>query len=253
MSLLNHKILGEGKPLIILHGLFGYLDNWITLGKKWAEDRKVILVDQRNHGNSFHSNEFNYPIMADDLSKLMKEMDIDSASILGHSMGGKTAMNFAVQYPEKVEQLIIADIGPKFYPVHHHTIIKAFYSVPVKDLKSRSEADDALSEHIDDFGIRQFLLKNLAREKDGFRWKMNLDVIANQIEEVGKALNQNASYEGATLFVRGSKSDYILDEDINMMHSIFKNCKLETVEGAGHWLHAEKPKEFYQIVNEFLD
>jgi pimeloyl-ACP methyl ester carboxylesterase len=123
----------------------------------------------------------------------------------------------------------------------------------VKDLKSRNEADDALAEHISDFGIRQFLLKNLAREKEGFRWKMNLDVIANQIEEVGKALNQNASYEGATLFVRGSKSDYILDEDINMMHSIFKHCKLETVEGAGHWLHAEKPTAFYQIVNEFLD
>jgi len=253
MTILNHKILGEGKPLIILHGLFGSLDNWMTLGKKWSETHKVILVDQRNHGNSFHADEFNYQILAEDLNQLMNHLKIDKATIIGHSMGGKTAMTFAVEFPEKVEKLIIADIGPKSYPVHHHEIIKAFYSVPVDKLESRKEADEILSKRIDDFGVRQFLLKNLSREKSGFEWKMNLDVISQKIEEVGKSLNQNATFEKATLFIRGSKSDYVLDEDINMMHSIFKNCQLQTVEGAGHWLHAEKPKEFFEAVKHFLN
>lgn len=252
MSLLNHKILGEGEPLVILHGLFGSLDNWMTLGKKWAEDRQVILVDQRNHGNSFHSDEFNYSVMADDLAKLLNHLKINKATILGHSMGGKTAMEFAINHQEKVEKLIVADIGPKYYPVHHHTILKAFYSVPVKELKSRNEADDMVSKLIPDFSTRQFLLKNLAREKDGFSWKMNLDVIANNIEEVGKAMNQNAKFEKSTLFVRGSKSDYILNDDVNLIHSIFSKSKLETIEGAGHWLHAEKPDEFFEVVNSFL-
>ena len=253
MTLLNHKILGEGEPLVILHGLFGSLDNWMTLGKKWAEDRQVILVDQRNHGNSFHADEFNYQLMAQDLQKLLSHLKITKATILGHSMGGKTAMQFAIQYPEKVEKLIIADIGPKFYPVHHQTILKGFYSVPVNEIKSRNEADDILSEQITEFGIRQFLLKNLARDKNGFSWKMNLDVIAKNIEEVGKALNQNATFDKPTLFVRGGNSDYITNDDANMIHSIFTDSKLETIDGAGHWLHAEKPDEFFELINSFLN
>ncbi|WP_420384860.1 alpha/beta fold hydrolase [Roseivirga sp.] len=252
MSLLNHKILGEGKPLVILHGLFGSLDNWMTLGKKWAEDRQVILVDQRNHGNSFHSDDFSYQVMAEDLLKLLNHLQLDKITLLGHSMGGKTAMEFATHHEEKIEKLIVADIGPKYYPVHHHTIIKAFYSVPVASLQSRNEADDILAQQIPDFGIRQFLLKNLAREKNGFRWKMNLDVIANKIEEVGKSLNQNAGFGKPTLFVRGSKSDYILNDDLNLIHSIFSDSRLETIENADHWLHAEKPQEFFQIVNSFM-
>lgn len=252
MSLLNYKILGEGEPLVILHGLFGSLDNWMTLGKKWAEERQVILVDQRNHGNSFHAEEFNYSVMADDLAKLLHHLKVNKATILGHSMGGKTAMEFAITHPEKVEKLIVADIGPKYYPVHHHTILKAFYSVPVKELKSRNEADGIVSELIPDFGTRQFLLKNLAREKNGFSWKMNLDVIANKIEEVGKSLNQNAHFNKPALFVRGSKSDYILNDDANLIHSVFSNSKLETIDDAGHWVHAEKPDEFFEVVNSFL-
>ncbi|MEC7755949.1 alpha/beta fold hydrolase [Roseivirga sp. UBA1976] len=253
MSTLNHKILGEGEPLVILHGLFGSLDNWMTLGKKWAEYQKVILVDQRNHGNSFHHNEFSYGVMAQDLKQLLNELNITKCTLLGHSMGGKTAMEFAVAFPEMIERLIVADIGPKSYPVHHTTIIKAFYSVPLKNLSSRNEADELLKEQIPDFGTRQFLLKNLARSKEGFSWKMNLDIIAKNIEEVGKGLNQNARFEKPTLFIRGSKSDYVLNDDLNLIHSIFTNSKVETIEGAGHWLHAEKPTEFFEIVNAFLD
>lgn len=252
MSTLNYKVLGEGEPLIILHGLFGSLDNWVTLGKKFAEDFKVYLIDQRNHGNSFHDPSFSYSAMSEDLYRFMGEMNIEKASIIGHSMGGKTVMEFATKYPDKINKLVIADIGPKSYPVHHSTILKAFYSVPVQNLTSRKQADEILSELISDFGIRQFLLKNLTREGDGFRWKMNLDVIASNIEEVGKGLNQNASFNKETLFIRGGNSDYILDDDFYAIKSIFPKSKIETVAGAGHWLHAEKPADFYEKVTQFL-
>lgn len=252
MKKLNYKKFGEGTPLIILHGLFGSLDNWITMARRFSEHYQVFIVDQRNHGLSFHSPEFSYGHMANDLLDLMNSERIASAHLLGHSMGGKTVMNFAVDHQERVNKLIVADIGPKYYPVHHTQIIKALYSIPVSELSSRKEADEIMSRAINNFGIRQFLLKNLLRDGDAFKWKMNLDVIAKNIEEVGKALNQNASYQGETLFIRGANSDYIQDSDMFLINSIFLKAKLATIEGAGHWLHAEKPEEFYQIVMKFL-
>jgi len=252
MNQLNFKVFGEGQPLIILHGLFGSLDNWITLARKFAEHYKVYIVDQRNHGLSFHAEEFNYELMAQDLADLMSYEKIESAHLIGHSMGGKTAMNFAVSYPQKVDQLVIADIGPKYYPVHHMQIIKALYSIRLEELTARKDADEKMSELIKNVGIRQFLLKNLQRDGDVFRWKMNLDAIAKQIEEVGKALNQNAQYVKETLFIKGANSDYIQDGDMILINSIFPKARLETIEGAGHWLHAEKPKEFYDVVAKFL-
>ena len=251
MSLLNHKILGNGEPLVILHGLFGSLDNWITLAKKWSEFYQVVLVDQRNHGNSFHDEEFSYWAMAEDLKELLDHLDLESVNLIGHSMGGKTAMTFAERYPDAINKLIIADIGPKAYPVHHSTIIDAFYSVPVNELKSRNEADDVLKHLIPEFGIRQFLLKNLARTSDGFKWKMNLDVIARNIEEVGKPTFSN--YSGETLFINGGNSNYILNEDKEEINSSFSNTTYQTINEAGHWLHAEKPQEFFQGVNTFLN
>jgi pimeloyl-ACP methyl ester carboxylesterase len=253
MEQLYFRTLGEGTPLIILHGLFGSSDNWLTLGKRFAEKYKVYLIDQRNHGQSFHSSEFSYPAMAKDLEDFMQIEKIDSANIIGHSMGGKTAMEFAVTSPSKVKKLIIADIGPKYYPVHHATILKGLFSINLKTLGSRKEADDQLAKFIADFGTRQFLLKNLGRNGDDFEWKVNLNVIAQEIEQVGKGLNQNATYTKTTLFVRGGKSDYILDSDMNLIHSIFTNSKVETIEGSGHWLHAEKPDEFFLIASKFLE
>ncbi len=250
--MLNYKSFGEGKPLLILHGLFGSLDNWVTLGRKFGEDFKVYLVDQRNHGQSFHSSDFSYDLMSEDLCQFMGELGLPKAHVIGHSMGGKTAMEFARKYPEKVEKLIVADIGPKSYPVHHSQIIKAFYAIPINDLSFRKEADDKLSSLITDFGVRQFLLKNLSREGQGFKWKMNLDAIAANIEEVGKALNQNALIKNETLFLRGGNSDYVLNDDFNLIHSVFPNSKVDTIEDVGHWLHAEKPTEFYNKVSEFL-
>ena len=252
MRLLNHKVLGEGQPLVILHGLFGSLDNWITLGKKWSESYQVILVDQRNHGHSFHDEEFSYWAMSEDLKELLDELNVSQINLIGHSMGGKTAMTFAERYPQYLDKLIVADIGPKAYPVHHSTIINAFYEVPVEELKSRNEADEVLKHLIPEFGTRQFLLKNLARTSEGFKWKMNLDVIARNIEEVGKLTSPSSPYDGNTLFINGGNSDYILPEDLVEIKKGFVNASFHTLENAGHWLHAEKPAEFFEAVNQFL-
>ena len=253
MSLLNYKILGEGSPLVILHGLFGSLDNWITLAKKWSETHQVIMVDQRNHGQSFHDEEFSYWAMSEDLKELLDELEIDKIDLIGHSMGGKTAMTFSDRFPEYLDKLIVADIGPKGYPVHHSAIIDAFYEVPVAELKSRGQADDILKHLVPEFGTRQFLLKNLARTADGFKWKMNLDVIARNIEEVGKPTFPQGGYHEKTLFINGGSSDYIQTEDLEEIKASFTNSKFITIAGAGHWLHAEKPAAFYSAVNEFLN
>ena len=252
MKQLFFRTLGEGKPLVILHGLFGSSDNWLTLGKRYAEDYKVYLVDQCNHGQSFHDEEFTYESMAGDLNEFFDAQNLDKAHVLGHSMGGKTAMVFATTWPGKVDKLIVADIGPQSYPVHHATILKGLFAVKPESLTSRKEADERLAVHVPEMGVRQFLLKNLMRTGDGFGWKINLDAIASQIEQIGKGLNQNTSYTQPTLFVRGSKSDYIKDSDINLIHSIFTSCQLATIEGAGHWLHAERPAEFFDLTIDFL-
>ena len=252
MQELYFRALGKGQPLIILHGLLGTSDNWITLGKRYAEHFKVYILDLRNHGQSFHDDEFNYPVMAQDLLDFMNSHDIDQANIIGHSMGGKVAMTFAAEHPSRVDRLIIADIGPQAYPPHHETIFKGLFSLDLAKLESRKEADEKLSEHIPDFGVRQFLLKNLARNADSFEWKMNLEIIAKEIDRIGMGLSQNASYDGSTLFVRGGKSDYVKDSDMNLIHSIFKNCELKTIEGVGHWLHAEKPDAFYDLTLDYL-
>lgn len=238
--------------MFILHGLFGSLDNWNTLGKRFAEDRMVILVDQRNHGRSFHDDTMNYEVMADDLSILMNELGIEKADILGHSMGGKTVMKFALIYPENVDRLIVADIGPQDYPSHHDTILEALTAVDLQEVDSRSDAEEILSQHISQQGVIQFLAKNLYwKEKGRLAWRMNLPVIIDNMEEILSSIG-DSSYDGPTLFIRGGMSDYIKDEDLMALHMQFIDSKVMTIEDAGHWLHAESPDEFYSIVQEFL-
>lgn len=252
MQDLYFRELGQGEPLIILHGLFGSSDNWLTLGRRFAEDFKVYIIDQRNHGQSFHDNDFTYEAMARDLERFLAQQNIKQAHILGHSMGGKTAMVFASMCPDLVKKLIVADIGPQSYPVHHSTILKGLFSIPLDTLSSRKQADEQLAQFVPEMGVRQFLLKNLMRTVDGFAWKINLPVIASQIEQIGKGLNQNTSYHQPALFIRGGRSDYIKDTDLNLIHSIFTDSEVKTIEQAGHWLHAEKPQEFYDEVINFL-
>ncbi len=249
---LNYKELGEGCPLIILHGLFGSSDNWISIGRSLAETRKVYLVDQRNHGESPHSEVFNYEVMVADLKELIDDLSIDHFDLIGHSLGGKTAMLFATQFPNLINKLVIVDIGPKQYPVHHDTILEGLNSINLETLTSRSEADKALAPFVPVLGTRQFLLKNIKRTPDGFEWKINLEIIEKDIAEVGKPLAKEAKFNNPTLFIRGSLSNYILDNDMTLVQSHFPKVKLATINRASHWVHAEKPQEFLDELTKFL-
>lgn len=255
MQSLYAKIIGEGKPLIILHGFLGMSDNWKTLGAKYASAGfQSHLVDQRNHGRSFHSQEFHYDLLASDLKSYMQEHNLVKAHILGHSMGGKTAMQFACNYPEMSEKLIVADIAPKFYPPHHQSIIDGLNSLNFDEIDSRGAADEALSAHINEWGIRQFLLKNLYWiEKGKLALRFNLDVLSTKMEEIGENIGSTNSFNGPTLFLKGDRSEYIVQADLAEIEKHFPNAKLQTIENAGHWLHAENPNQFLEKTLQFLN
>ena len=252
---LNYKELGEGKPLVIVHGLFGSLDNWITHGKRFAElGYHVFLVDQRNHGRSPHSEEFTYEAMSSDLLEFINDHIKKPVSIIGHSMGGKTAMHFAKDHPDYIEKLIVVDIGPKYYPPHHESVISAFNAVDPATLSSRSEGDKIMLEYIKEPGVRMFLLKNLIRaESNNFSWKMNLPVITKNIEEVGKEQSALGEIPVRTLFIHGGNSDYILRSDKPIIREQFTNCTFVEISGAGHWVHAEQSESFFLTAKTFLD
>ncbi|MEY2971007.1 MAG: hypothetical protein RLZZ599_1380 [Bacteroidota bacterium] len=248
------KKYGEGRPLFILHGLFGMGDNWATHAKLFAEQGwEVHAIDQRNHGRSPQLPEHNYDAMVADLEAYMDTHGIEKATMLGHSMGGKTVMHFAVARPARVEALIVVDIAPKSYPVHHQVYIDAMQSLDFNTLSSRKEADELLAKTVFNEGIRQFFLKSLYRKtKDQFDFRFNLDVLADQIEFVGEAL-EFGYYDAPTLFIAGAQSGYILPEDHQKIFEHFPQARIHTIEGAGHWVHAEAFEEFSTIVLEFLD
>ena len=252
--MLYSKIEGTGKPLLIIHGFLGMSDNWKTIGFQFAaEGFQVHLLDLRNHGKSFHSEEFNYEIMAQDVLDYCKANNLEKVSIIGHSMGGKTAMLFAAKYPEMVEKLIVADIGPKFYPQHHQVIFEALNAVDFTKKPSRNEVEEIMSQYITDFGTRQFLLKSLYWQEPGqLAFRFNLAVFNNNMDEIGKPLPENAIFNKPTLFIRGGNSNYILDEDFQNIQQHFPESRIETIPDVGHWLHAENPKLFYEITNSFL-
>mgnify|MGYP001813466707 CR=1 FL=1 len=240
--LLNHKIQGEGPALVVLHGLFGSLDNWQTLANQFASSGfKVITADLRNHGRSPHSDEFNFDVMADDLLELIDSLGLEKPILAGHSLGGKVVMKFSIKYPEKSRALTVVDIAPRYYPVHHREIIAGLRAIPVPGIGSRSEADEILSSHIHSSSVRQFLLKNLSREGDGFSWKMNLEVIEKEIENVGEAIMVSSQVEQPALFLKGGKSDYITFDDEKEIFNMFSKVDVKTCPEAGHWIHAETP------------
>ncbi|MBT8311293.1 MAG: alpha/beta fold hydrolase [Flavobacteriaceae bacterium] len=255
MKILHSNILGEGKPLLILHGFLGMSDNWKTLGTQFVKmGYEVHLLDQRNHGKSFWSEDFNYDLLADDLVRYLEHYKLDKVDILGHSMGGKTAMTFACAHPERIDKLIVADIAPKFYPPHHQYILDALLAIPEEKLRSRSAADFALAQDLHDWSIRQFLLKSLHWvEKGKLDFRFNLRVLAGKMEEIGDALDSGAIFNGPVLFLRGSRSEYVSDDDYATIINHFPNARMETVSDAGHWLHAENPQEFMQFSAEFLN
>lgn len=250
---LNFKKSGQGEPLIILHGLFGSADNWFSIAKELEKDFTLYLVDQRNHGDSPHSDDWNYQVMAEDLKELMDDEALDSAYIMGHSMGGKTVMTFAMNYPAKVKKMIVADIAPRFYPLHHQRILEGLNAIPMGELKSRKEADDILAKYINIPGIRQFLLKSLGRDENGkFIWKINLPVITEKIANVGEELKSDIPFEKPTLFMGGANSDYITEKDKEEIERLFPNSHVIYIKDAGHWLHAEQPAAVIETVKAFL-
>jgi esterase len=260
-SVLNSIILSSSsippsgvRRLLILHGFLGMSDNWKSIGQQFAADGfQVHLLDLRNHGRSFHSDEFSYELMANDVYNYCQANDLEKIDILGHSMGGKTAMLFAALHPEMVEKLIVADIGPKFYPQHHQTILAGLNAVDFSLKPSRTEVEAVLSSYISDFGTRQFLLKSLYWIEVGqLAFRFNLAVFNKKIEEIGKALSENAVVANPTLFIRGGNSNYILEEDFELIQRHFPDVRIETIPNAGHWLHAENPQLFYEIASSFL-
>lgn len=250
---LHFRKSGQGKPLIILHGLFGSSDNWFSLAKVFAEHFTVYLVDQRNHGQSPHADDMNYKLLTEDLDKFILEHHIENPHIIGHSMGGKTAMNFAVKYPDKLHKLIVVDIAPKQYPVHHDHILDGLHDINLTTLTSRNEADQLLSKQVPEPAVRQFLLKNLARnEESKFEWRINIHAIDEHIREIGAGMQYDGQFTGPTLFIKGARSNYYAPGDEENILNIFPTAQFTTLN-TGHWVQAEDPKAFAETVFDFLN
>lgn len=251
---LNFKKYGEGlENLIIIHGFLGSLDNWHTLATEFSKDYIVYTVDMRNHGKSPHTENHNIKLMVNDLAEFMEQQNIASANILGHSMGGKVAMQFAFDYTDKVERLIVADIAPRQYKRGHDSVLEALNAVDFTKVTKRKDTEDIMMHLVPDFGTRQFLLKNLTTAANGgYNWRVNLNVLDRDYEEIIKPIEYDGVFLKPALFLRGELSTYIKPSDELEIQEHFINAQIETISGAGHWLHAENPKEFYEKVIRFL-
>lgn len=256
MEILHSKIYGSdqsGLPLLVFHGLFGMLDNWGSFGKEMGEFFPVHLIDLRNHGKSFHSDEMSHDHLAEDILNYMDAHHLEKVNLLGHSLGGKAVMQFAISHPAKLQKLIVVDIAPKAYPPHHQGILKALQSVDFQSLSSRQEVEDALQKYIPEKAVVQFLAKNLYwTEEKKLAWRFNLSALSEKYSEfVSKAI-QFGTFNGETLFVAGGKSNYILPQDQFSIKQQFPGAQFKTIKNAGHWVQAENPADFNAAVTEFL-
>ena len=249
--MLHYRVLGKGDPLVILHGLFGSSDNWQSQAKIFAEFYTVYLVDLRNHGHSFWSEEHSYALMAKDLRVLTEELNLKNIILLGHSMGAKVAMTFAQQHPTILKKLILVDMGIKEYPMHHQHILAGIKSLNLSEYTSRGEAERVLEVHLENPGVRQFLLKNLYwKTKGELAWRMNVPILEKNMGEILSAIPKQVVLT-TTIFIRGELSNYILDEDIPDIENVFPDSEFETILGAGHWVHTEAQEEFIHVVLGF--
>jgi pimeloyl-ACP methyl ester carboxylesterase len=250
---LHFKESGQGRAVILLHGLFGSADNWHQIALGLAEHFQVFAVDQRNHGQSPHSDEINYPLMAADVEKFFIARGIQSAFVIGHSMGGKTAMQFALQFPGRVEKLVVADMAPRAYAPADGKIIAALLALDLPKFQTRQQIEEALAPDVPSLVLRRFLLKNLGRDSaGGFFWKINLRGLSGNNFHLRQPVSALAPFAKPVLFIRGGKSNYINAEDEPLMRGLFPRSEVKTIAEAGHWVHADKPVEFLRLVSEFL-
>jgi esterase len=251
--ILHSTITGKGTPLLILHGYFGMSDNWKTLGNQFSDDFQVHLIDQRNHGRSFHADTFNYEVLVEDLYSYIQAHQLEQVYLIGHSMGGKTAMLFAVIHPKLVEKLIIVDISPREYQPHHNAILAGLNAIDFSIDNTRGKVDKKLACFIPELGVRQFLLKNVFwKEKGQLAFRFNLASLTENNSEVGEALPPFTVFEKEALFLKGQNSDYITERETATISAHFTRSKIIEIKNAGHWLHAENPTQFYTEVCEFL-
>jgi esterase len=250
---LHFEVVGNGAPLIILHGLLGSADNWRSMSRSLGAHYKVFAVDLRNHGRSPHSEIFDYDVMTADLRESMEQQALRRVMLLGHSMGGKVAMQFAIDHSEQVDRLVVVDIAPKPYELSQRYVLDALRSLDLTRYKSFAEIDAALAAEISSETLRQFLLKNLARDEDGLlRWKINLEAIDRNYDKLGRGVAPERNFNKPTLFIRGARSNYIEDDDAPLIRQIFPQAEIATLPEAGHWVHVDLPEEFFQTVLNFL-
>jgi pimeloyl-ACP methyl ester carboxylesterase len=253
---LFHREYGQGQPAIILHGLFGQSDNWVTVGRRIADQFHVYIPDQRNHGQSPHTAIHSFPAMADDLAEFIEEHQIENPVLIGHSMGGKVAMTYALENPGKVQKLVIIDISPRKYPerITHTQIISQMMGIDLESTKTRGEVEKILDSKIPDPRVRMFILKNLYYKIDGnLAWRLNLDAINQSMDLLFDGIRSESQYKGPTLFIRGGRSDYVPDEDTPLIKSMFPEAIIITIPGASHWVHADAPEELCVLLSDFLE
>lgn len=250
--LLNYKHYpGQGPAMVILHGLYGNQGNWAPLARQLASEFNVYAIDARNHGQSEWADSMRLQEMADDVAETMQSLALASAHLVGHSMGGKTAMLLALRQPELVRSLCAVDIAPVAYERTGDKVIPALQAMDLASLASRADADAKLAEHIHEKAVRDFLLTNLLRsEEGGWRWRFNLPVLAQYFAEVTGWPGNTGSYEGPALFIKGARSDYILPEYQPSILQQFPHAVLMTIEGTGHWVHSEKPEEVLGAIRQ---
>jgi esterase len=251
---LHFEAVGEGPPLIILHGLLGSADNWRSMSRRLGAHYKVFAIDLRNHGRSPHSDIFDYDVMTADLREFMEQQALRRIMLLGHSIGGKVAMQFALDYSEQVDRLVIVDIAPKPYELSERYILEALRSLDLTRYKSFADVDAALAEEVSGESLRQFLLKNLARDENGrLRWKAHLEAIDRNYDKLARGVGPERTFDKPTLFIRGGRSNYIGDDDVPLIRQIFPQADIATLPEAGHWVHVDLPEEFFQTVLNFLN
>lgn len=251
--LLNYKQIGQGPDVVLIHGLFGSLENLNAIAKPLSENYRVTNIDLRNHGRSFHSDIMNYSVMANDVVELLASLNINNTHIVGHSMGGKVAMQIALEHPQLVNKLVVLDIAPVSYEPRHGSIFKGLKEVAEKHIEDRKTADTILQKHISELGVRQFLLKSYAKNEDNeFSWRFNVDTLFSQYGNILSLIKANDSCLCNTLFIKGNDSDYILPEYRSAIMDLFPNAKAKVIQGAGHWLHAQKPEAVNKSINDFL-